>query len=452
MKKTLRILNALIFILLPLFVTSCYKEELIKLEASFEVSVTNNNYSVPVEISVTNNSRGADRYVWTFEGGVPETSTQKHPDPVVYRQAGIYPIRLECWFRERSDIQTCTLQLDSAIQADFDFQVLENAFAPVSLQVENRSSGAAFYQWFFEGGSPETCLEKHPPQIRYEQPGEYTVRLKLGNQRIDREITKTFHVLPRMEADFSATLAFENEDREAPATLFLESHTTSVLQYRWEAPGGIIDNDTAPNTSVYFEHPGNYSITLQTDNQKETLRISKEIGLLPNTNLLILQDVRLGVNTSKDDGPFFSGRLRRTFLETEIDENIGKQIDFVFFAWDYRFNYCRFLSPDSAQVFTFRSIPGAAKTHIVNDLVQANLHFTLAAFDVLQNDTPLLPLEIKPNDTGDLYFEIDSLPHLILFETGDGRKGAVKIKEKTDAGRDSYLTVDVKMQKHSYTL
>jgi len=448
MKKTMRILSALIFILLPFVLTSCYKEELIKLEADFEVSVTNNNYSVPVEISVTNNSRGADRYVWTFEGGVPETSTRKHPEPVVYRRAGTYQIRLECRFRERSEIQTYTLQLDSAIRADFDILVLENAFAPVMLQVENLSSGATFYQWAFEGGLPETSLEKHPPQIRYEQPGEYTVRLKSGNQRIDREITKTFQVLPRMEAEFSATLAFENEDREAPATLFLESHTTSVLHYRWEAPGGTIDNDTAPNTSVYFEHPGNYSITLQTDNRKETLRISKEIELLPNTNLLTLENIRLGVNTSKDDGPFFSGRLRRTFLETEIDEAIGKQIDFVFFAWDYRFNYCRFLSPDSAQVFTFRSIPGAGKTYVVNDLAQSGLHFTLAAFDVLQNDVPLLPLEIQSNDTGDLYFEIDPLPRLILFETGDGRKGVVKIKEKTDAGRNSYLTVDVKMQKN----
>jgi len=447
MKTAQKPLNALIFILLPFLVTTCYKEELIKLEANFEVSVTNNNYSVPVEISMTNNSRGADRYVWTFEGGVPETSTQKHPEPVVYRRAGTYQIRLECWFRERSDIQTYTLQLDSAIRADFDFQMVENAFAPVMLQVENLSSGATFYQWSFEGGSPETSSEKHPPQIRYEQPGEYIVRLKLGNQRIDKEVTKTFRVLPRMEADFTATLVFENEDREAPATLFLESRTTSVLQYRWEAPGGKIANDTAQNTSVYFEHPGNYSITLQTGNRKETLRINKEIELLPNTHLLTMKDIRLGVNTSKVDGQFFSGRLRRTFLETEIDENIGRQIDFVFFAWDYRFNYCRFLSPDSAQLFTFNAIPGAVKTYIVNDLAQAGLNFTIATFDTMQNDMPLRPLEIKSNDTGDLYFAIEQLPCLILFETGDGRKGAVKIKEKTDAGRNSYLTVDIKMQK-----
>jgi len=442
-----RISHTLVFILLLLGVTSCYKEDVIKLEPDFEVEVVNNNYSVPVEISITNNSRGADRYLWTFEGGVPETSTQKQPGNVVYRQAGTYQIRLECWFKERSETQTYTLQLDSAFRADFNFQIIENAFAPVMLQIENLSSGASSYQWFFEGGSPETSFEKQPPQIRYEEPGEYTIRLKLLNERIEKEITKTFQVLPRMEADFTATLAFENEDREAPATLFLQSYTTSVLQYKWEAPGGKIDNDTQENTSVYFEQPGKYTITLQTDNGKETLRINKEIELLPNTNLLSMQNIRLGVNSSKEDGPFFSGRLRRTFLEKEIDENTVKSIDFAFFAWDSRFNHCRFLSPDGVHDYTFQFLTGANKTYIVNDLTQANLSFSVAAFDAMQNDALLVPLEIKSNDTGDLYFEIDQLPRLILFETSDGRKGAVKIKEKTDAGRNSFITVDIKMQK-----
>ena len=445
---TPKTIYAVFFIFLSFFVTSCYKEEPVKPEADFEVTVTNNNYSVPVEILITNNSRGADRYKWTFEGGVPETSGLKQPEPVVYRRAGTYHIRMECWFREQSDIQTFTLQLDSAILSGFNIHIVENAFAPVELQIENLSSGASSYQWSFEGGSPETSPDKHPPLIRYEQPGEYTVRLQLSNERIEKEITKTFQVLPRMSAGFTAVLAFDNEDGEAPATLFLESRAESVLQYRWEAPGGIIENDTALNTSVYFERPGKYTITLQTDNRKETLRTSKDFELLPNTNLLSLQNVHLGVNTSKEDGPFFSGRLRRTFLEEELDENTGKLIDFVFFGWDYRFNYCRFLSPDSAQVFTFRPIPGATKTYVVNDLNQANLRFTLADFDAMQNDAPLVPLEIKSKDTGDLYFEIGTLPRLILFETGDGRKGAVKIKEKTDVGRNSYLIVDIKMQKN----
>lgn len=445
---TKRILSVSFFILfLSFFTVSCYKDEPVTPMADFEVTAVNNNYSVPVEISITNTGRNADRYVWTFEGGVPETSTRKQPGNVVYRRAGTYQIRLECWFRERSETKTYTLQLDSAVRGDFNFQIVENAFAPVVLQVENLSSGASFYRWSFEGGSPESSLEKQPPSIRYEQPGEYTVRLVSGNERKENEITKTFRVLPRMEADFTFAPAFENEDREAPATLFLESHTASVLQYRWEAPGGRIDNDTVQNTSVYFEQPGRYTITLQTDNRKETRRISKEIELLPNTNLLYLQDVRLGVNTSKEDGPFFSGRLRRTFLEEEIDENTGKSVDFVFFAWDYRFAYCRFLSPDGVQDFTFRAIPGASKTYIVNDLSRTNLNFTVATFDAMQNDGPLVPLEIQPNDTGDLYFGIDQLPRLVLFQTNDGRKGAVKIKEKTDAGRNSYLTADVKMQK-----
>jgi PKD repeat protein len=445
--KNSTVLFLILLIVLIFFVTSCYKEELTKLVSDFDVTVVNNNYSVPVEISLANNSAGADRYLWTFKGGTPETSTLKQPESVVYRQAGTYQIQLECWFKDRSETKTYTLQLDSAIQAGFNIQMIENAFAPVELKVENLSSGATFYQWSFDGGSPAISLGKQPPLILYKQPGEYTVRLKAGNDRIEKEITKTFRVLPAMEADFTFTFAFEDEDRQAPATLYLESQTTSVLQYHWEAIGGTIANDAAQNASVYFANQGTYTITLQTDNGKETRKISKDVELLPNTNLLIMKDVRLGVNSSKEDGQFFSGCLRRTFLADNIDDSIGKLIDFAFFAWDYRFNYCRFLSPDSVQNFTFYPIHGATKTYIVNDMAQANLNFSLATFDAMQNDAPLASLNIKSKDTGDLYFGIDQLPRLVLFETSDGRKGAVKIKEKTDVGRNSYITVDVKMQK-----
>jgi PKD repeat protein len=439
--------HKLFFFSLLFFLTSCYKEELVNLEADFDVSVINDDYSVPVEIVVNNTSQGADRYQWTFEGGVPENSTQKQPGAVLYRKAGSYSIRLDCWFKDRSVTKTYTLQLDSALYADFNIQVKGNTFAPVSLQIENLSSGASSYRWFFEGGIPSASEEKQPPEVRYENAGEYTVRLEIENQREKKEISRTIQVLPRMEIDFTATFAFEDEDQEAPATIVLESQATSVLQYRWEASGGKIANDTARNTSVYFENPGSYVITLHVDNEKETREISKEIRLKPNTNLVSLQDIRLGVNTSREAGPFFSGRLRRTFVEDEIDEENGKQIDFVFFGLNSRFTYCRFLSPNGVQDFTFQAIPEAIKTYVVNDLGSVNLNFTTATFDAMQNDASLLPLEIKSNDTGDLYFGIDQLPRFILFETGDGRKGVIKIKTKTEAGIESYLTVDIKMQK-----
>ncbi|MDR0541082.1 MAG: hypothetical protein LBH19_02595 [Dysgonamonadaceae bacterium] len=434
-----------------LLFASCYKEETFDIEADFDVTVINGDYTVPVEISIANSSRGSDRYFWTFEGGIPGTSAQKQPENVWYRQPGTYTIKLECHNRFHSATKEYTLQVDSAIHVEFETDIPVNAFAPVSLEIENKSSGSSFYQWRFEGGKPESSTEKNPPAVLYEHQGEYTIRLVAGNERETKEYIRSIRVLPRLEADFTAVCSFEDEDREAPAVILLESRTTSVLRYKWDAQGGKIENDTAPQTSVYFEHPGSYTILLSVDNDKETRQIRKDIELFPNTNLLSMTDVRLGINSSKEDGPFFSGYLRRALKEAEINEDSGRLIDFVFFGLNARFGYCRFLSPDSAGLFTFRPVPQAIKTFIVNDLGRTGLNFTSEVFDSMENDMPLRSLDVKSHDSGDLFFELNTFPRLILFETGDGRKGAVKIKRKAAAGTDSYIEADIKMQKEAVT-
>ena len=439
--------RGLLIVGIALLFASCYKEEAINLKADFEVSVINNDYSVPVEVSLTNNSSGADQYFWTFEGGIPETSTQKHPGNIWYKFPGTYTIKLECKNKYDSATKEYTLKIDSAIQVGFETHIRINDFAPVIVEIRNKSSGSDFYQWQFNGGKPESSTEKYPQPVLYENPGEYTIRLVTGNERETKEFIQTIKVLPRLDADFTASYSFEDEDREAPAVILLESQATSVLRYKWEAPGGKIENDTAPQTSVYFEQPGSYTLLLTVDNDKETKLIRKDIELFPNKNLLSLNDIRLGINSSKEYGSFFSGYLRRTLKESEIDEDNGHLVDFVFFGLNDRFSYCRFLSPDSAGLFTFSPIPQAIKTYIVNDLGNTTLNFSTSIFDSMENDLPLRSLDIKSNDSGSLFFELNTFPRLILFETGDGRKGAVKIKEKVIDGTNSYINVDVKMQK-----
>jgi PKD repeat protein len=432
-----------------LLVSSCYREEAVDLEADFEITVSRSDYSVPVEITLTNRSRGADRYEWTFAGGIPSGSTQKQPEKVWYRQAGRYTVRLECWFRDRSASREYVLELDSALHTSFECQIITNAFAPADVQIENRSAGSASYRWTFEGGNPASWEGRQPPLVRYDAPGEYVLRLNTSNGREREETERTVRVLPRMAMDFTPVFPFEDEDRQAPAVVLLESLTTGVLRYQWEAPGGKIDNDTARNTFVYYEHPGSYTITLSTDNDKEIRKQSKTVEILPNTNLCPLQNVRLGVNSATETGAFFSGALRRvlTVAEMEEDESLGKRIDFVFFGLNSRFTYCRFLSPDSAALFTFRPISGAGKTFIVNDLSRTDLAFTLSDFDAMENDAPLIPLDIPSHDTGNLYFDLSVLPRLILFQTQDGRKGAVKIIRSVDAGANSRIEADIKIQK-----
>jgi hypothetical protein len=66
----------------------------------------------------------------------------------------------------------------------------------------------------------------------------------------------------------------------------------------------------------------------------------------------------------------------------------------------------------------------------------------------MENDDILSILSVAENDSGEQYFTGDIVPRIILFETDDGRKGAVKIKDFVSNGLDSYILVDIKVQKN----
>ncbi len=438
------------FILLFLFLfvfTSCYKEDSITFITDFEIEVPDGNYSAPTAVSILNKSEGADRYKWTFEGGDPVTSNQKHPENIVFRQPGKHLIRLECWSGNRSEIKELELILDSMAIPQFKAEIQINAFAPADVKIMNQTSGSSYFKWTFEGGIPALCEEKTPPVVRYEQPGTYVIRFVSGSNRKQYEHTDTIRILPRLQSNFKLIPAFENEDYQAPAIITAENRSISALASRWEISGGSILDDTSTHPEIYFEQPGTYSVTLHTDNQKEQQTVSQTIHILPNTNLYCMKDVKMGISTSKNYGSFYSCRLRKSLMEKEIDKTNSQLIDFIFFALNDKFSYCRFISPDIAGNFIYSPIPQSIKTYIVNGVASSRLSFGMDEFESMNDDRIFKSFDIKAHDTGELYFQLETLPFFVLFETGDGRKGAICIKKMEKSGTESYIVTDIKVQK-----
>lgn len=58
-------------------VQACYKESYVPVEAKFTTEFKDADESVPVYVVLHNLSEGGDTYEWTFEGGTPETSSEK---------------------------------------------------------------------------------------------------------------------------------------------------------------------------------------------------------------------------------------------------------------------------------------------------------------------------------------------------------------------------------------
>jgi PKD repeat protein len=322
MKFNATLLASLIISIVTL---SCYKEEEVPVIIDFEY-IQPESYTVPVDLTLVNRTSGADFYRWTFEGASPATSDDKNPGTISYDKAGTYTIKLEAWNDTQRNTKEITFTLDSAVNLAFDVAVQVNDFVPATVKLTNRTRGASSYEWTFEGGTPATSTEMNPPDVVFDSPGEHTIQLRVSNGREFFSSSKTIVLKPAMAIDFSIVPSFEDEDYEAPLTANLQNSTISALRYAWSATGGVIDNTTAENTTIYFENPGTYTVTLQTENDKDVQTIQRTITVKPNTNLYSMEDVKLAISAGHTaSGSFYSTKLRQVLKKEDVTAENGTE-------------------------------------------------------------------------------------------------------------------------------
>ena len=204
-----------------------------------------------------------------------------------------------------------------------------------------------------------------------------------------------------------------------------------------------------PETFIRIDTPGTYSIELVADNLKDSGRVCREIKVLENTNLYTIRDLKFGITTALNTvGAFYSSASRNVLKAEELTSG-NPEIDFIFWGLP-EFEQCSFISPDSAAFKALPDIAEARHTRIIN----CAGFITDAFFEGLENDAGLCRIEMTEN-SGQLqtaYFTDEHIPHYVLFETEDHRKGVIKIKEFVKAGKASYILVDIKVQKENRQL
>ncbi|MBC9932776.1 PKD domain-containing protein [Chitinophaga qingshengii] len=436
--------------LLMLTGPACRREVDIPVTADFSWELADNNRTVPVSVKITNKTAGADHYQWTFDGGEPAGSTQRNPGVILFKEAGAHKITLEAWNDDQRQNKTLTVETDKLVDIGFDAKVRINDFSPVQVDITNKTTGATTYKWTFEGGEPAMAEGPQPPPVTFATPGEHTITLVANNGSKDFTYSTRITVKPALQPAFNIIPSFEDEDGQAPLTAALENKTISGLSWQWSATGGIIDQPAAGNTSITFTAPGTYQVTLTASNGKENKPVTKSITVLPNTNLRTLKDIRLGISSAHSAiGCFYSTKLRQVFRKGDDLTDAGKDIDLVFFGINQGFSSAKFLSPDSAQYYTLGAIPGAMATRLVNvqESCSCGITFSAADFDNMTDDTPLRKIRIPDDGSGDTPFDNSVTPRIILFQTKDGRKGVISIKQFVQAGQQSYILADIKVQK-----
>lgn len=437
-------------ILVPLLLAACFSEQVIPVTINFTYEVRNNDYSIPVAIMFDNLTHGAENYQWTFEGGEPAASSERNPGVVLYPKEGTYKVKLEAWSEDGRESKEITLQLLGNVTVDFETSIAINNIAPVTVSITNKTAGGTAYHWQFPGGEPAAFSGYAPPAVLYTTPGEHPITLVVENGAERDTLIRVISVLPALEPDFAIEPSFDDDDYEAPLNAVLVNSTVGGLAWQWSSTaGGAINGSTSRQPSVFFESPGTYTVTLTAGNGKETKRISRQITVKPNSGLRTLTDVKLGINTAHGSmGSLYSTTLRRTIRKNDPD-SLGKYVDLAFFGLNAAFTYNRFVSPDSVQNYTFDAIPQARVTHFINsqELCSCGADFTAAGFDQMVTDEPLKGIAIQSTAGGVQPFDNTSVPRIVLFATDDNRKGAIKIKAFHSDGLQSYILVDIKVQK-----
>lgn len=447
--------NCLLLTAYCLFAQSCSesREQAIPVISGFEIEVVDNDYSVPVQVRITNTTEGADTYNWIFTGANPSNSTDRNPGTITYSEAGNYSIRLEASNQDQStDSKEITVPIDAEIIIGFTSDILIDNFPPMEVALTNTTVGTDTFNWTFQDGNPLSSTSQHPNNVIFNDPGEHTITLEVSNGLETYQTEQTLTVAPHLVTAFDYDINFEDDDFQAPVTLTMVNNSISATDYMWTFTGGIPNTSTDENPTVIFNSPGTYTLELEATNGKETLSTSQNITVVSNTNIRIFQDVQLGVNTAHNSnaiGAFFSTTTREVYTKEEVTTDNGVAIDIAFFGLNQNFTFNKFVSPDEVQTLTFDAIPNATHTKFINlqESCGCSASMSIAEFDAITDDTLLDALTITETTGGLQDFDNSVVPRIVLFETEDGRKGAIKIKDFVVDGVNSYVVVDIKVMK-----
>lgn len=444
-------MKKLIYLLTLIQFCSCHTEQTIPVDIDVALHIKEENHTSPLSVTIENKTKSASSFQWTFEGGEPATSTKENPGTVIFTDPGEHTITLEAWNDGDRTSKTYTVRVDSTVAAQFKAEVDINNYAPAVFRITNLSSGGSTYHWTFEGGEPSSYAGQNPPSVTYVNQGTYTICLTVGNGSKEFTFSSNIEVRESLDASFSIIPSFEDiDDMEAPLRAAFETQLQGVETLWWECSGATINKSAESGADIFFPVAGQYTVYLNVSNGKHTKRVSQDIAVMANTNLRTHKDIKFGINTASETvGALYSTKLRRIFKTSEVNSDNGVLIDIAFFGLNADFTYNKFVSPDKLDETTLPEIPNAKPTKFINKTELGSVSLTPDQFNTMTTDALLKNLQISAVNYGDEFFTATPLPRVVLFETSDGRKGAIVIKELVNSGTGSpYILTDIKIQKN----
>ncbi|MFN3784726.1 MAG: PKD domain-containing protein [Spirosomataceae bacterium] len=149
----------------------------------FSVSFDINN-SPPATALFTNESVGATRFEWSFQGATPATSTERNPK-IVFDKEGKFNVSLKAFNGQKFVQFDSTIVIGSELKPDFTSTNLDFNFhqeAPLLLRVVNTSKGAQTHTWLVDDPAAKiTSVTDSITTILLPEPKSYQITIRASN-------------------------------------------------------------------------------------------------------------------------------------------------------------------------------------------------------------------------------------------------------------------------------
>ncbi|MBN1350706.1 PKD domain-containing protein [candidate division KSB1 bacterium] len=232
-------------------------------EADFSANPT--TACVGENIVFTDNSPTADTWIWSFPGGTPSSAQTKGPHTVKYNKPGDYTVTLQVYCGNYSDTETKTNYIhidDCTCEANFSAAPTTACVSEV-ITFTDQSPHADSWYWSFPGGDPSSAQTRGPHYVKYAQPGQYDVTLKVYcGINYDIETKEDYIQINdcTCNADFYGTPT----SGEAPLkVIFTDNSSPNAVNWTWTFPGGepAAAQGKGPHQVIYYQE-GYYNVKL----------------------------------------------------------------------------------------------------------------------------------------------------------------------------------------------
>ena len=228
-------------------------------------------------------------YYWSFEGGMPSSSTEERPTPITYPHVGQYNVELTVTdMNGNSDTETRNFYInvvpEATVSPEANFMVDRTYIAPGdAVNFTDRSSGNPYiWHWFFEGAVPTTSNAQNPTGIIFPMPGTYDVELviesNMGMDTLRREnyitVAETDPCVAIPEAEF---VAAPRLIRSGTRVYFEDRSTNNPTAWSWEFEGGYPHTAATANiiNGIEYNAAGFYDVFHSVSNECGVTSVTK---------------------------------------------------------------------------------------------------------------------------------------------------------------------------------